>query len=68
MALQPVRVVDIGGGRVMKEVRILARIHSTGAEPDLPFLLVDLDDATDDPVAFGDLVLDVPVAPSKRYR
>ena len=45
---------------VVHEVRVLARIHPARAEPDLPLVLVDLQDFAHDPVALRDLVLHGP--------
>ncbi len=45
---------------VVHEVRVLARIHPARAEPDLPLVLVDLQDLAHDPVALRDLVLHGP--------
>ncbi len=38
---------------VVDEVRILARVSSAGAEPDLPLLFIDAIDAADDELALG---------------
>src|SRR6185369_4137825 len=37
-------------------VRVLRRINAAGAEPDLTFLDINAVDATDEPIAFGDLI------------
>ena len=42
---------------VVREVRILAGIHATGAEPDLPCDRIDMLDGAHHPLALGDLVL-----------
>src|SRR5262249_10964696 len=41
----------------MNQVRILTVVPAAGAEPDLTIFFVNLIDAADDPLAFGDLVL-----------
>src|SRR5579862_3261588 len=41
----------------LREVRILLGIHATSFEPDLTFRLVDEMNVPDQPIAFGDLVL-----------
>ena len=45
----------------MDEVRVLPGILASGAEPDLPLLLVDEVNAADDVVSARDLVLDLPL-------
>src|SRR5262245_1529664 len=45
----------------MREVRVLAGIHSAGLKPNLPLLLIDLVDCSHYPVTARDLILNLPV-------
>src|SRR5262245_12119158 len=44
----------------MDQIRILVRVPTRGAKPDLTLLFIDALDSADDEVALGDLTLDRP--------